>query len=296
MCALAPVFAPWEHAFTLVQWDQPCAGVTCTRHSGNGPGEFSIARLVRDGLTVSEWVSRQLGGPIALLAFSAGTIVGLHMIKQRPELFSAYIATGQITNWARQDALSYKMLLEQARQRDDSAAVAELEAIGPPPYADTATDAIKSKYVYTAAESTAFAALSPAVLSSVTDPPADASFVPATLRPHKDARAVAMAAYDALRVEIVSFDAERLGLEFSVPMIFLQGELDACTVSSEVESYAAGIRAPYKTYVPVADAGHSPWMMRDRYLELLQEHVRPILTGKEQSHATERQFARPIDS
>jgi pimeloyl-ACP methyl ester carboxylesterase len=279
MCALAPVFAPWEHAFTLVQWDQPRAGVTCARHSGNEPGEYSIARLVHDGLTVSEWVGRRLGGCcIALLAFSGGTIVGLHMLKQRPELFSAYIATGQITHWARQDALSYQRVLEKARRLDERAVAAELEAIGPPPYADTATDAIKSRccVLCTPADRAAFAELA---RSSVTDPPANASFVPPTPRPNKDVRAVATAAYDALRAEIVSFDAEQLGLDFSVPMIFLQGELDPTTVSSEVESYAARIRAPYKTYVSIAHAGHSPWMMRDRYLGLLQEHVRPILTS-----------------
>ena len=278
MCVLAPVFAPWERAFTLAQWDQPRAGVTCARHSDQEPGEYSIARLVQDGLTVSEWVRRQLGGcRIALLAFSGGTIVGLHMIKQRPELFSAYIATGQITHWARQDALSYQRVLEKAKQLDDRAAADELEAIGPPPYADTATDAIKSNYcvLFTPAESAAFAELA---RSSVTDPPPDVSFVPPTPRPNKDVRAVATAAYDALRAEIVSFDAEQLGRDFSVPMIFLQGELDATTVSSEVESYAARIRAPYKSYVSIPQAGHSPWMMRDRYLALLQEHVRPVLT------------------
>jgi pimeloyl-ACP methyl ester carboxylesterase len=277
MCALAPVFAPWEHRFTLAQWDQPRAGVTGARHSATAPGEYSIARLVRDGITVSEWIGGQLGGcPIALLAFSGGTIVGLQMVKQRPELFSAYIATGQFTHWARQDALSYQMILEQARRSGDHAGTAELEAIGPPPYADTATDAIKSKYsmLYSAADSAAFAELA---RSSVTDPPADATFVPPKPRPNKDVRAVATAAYDALRAEIVSFDADHLGPEFSVPMIFLQGELDAYAVSSEVERYVARIRAPYKTYISIARAGHSPWMMRDQYLALLQEHVRPIL-------------------
>lgn len=282
LCGMAPFFAPWERAFTLVQWDQPRAGVTRERHGGSTPGPFTIARLARDGLAVSDWVSRQLGGlRLGLVGLSAGTIVGLHMIRSRPELFSAYIATGQIAHWARQDALSYRMVLGQARQRGDSSAVAELEGIGAPPYPDTATDAIKAKYsvAHTPAEGAAWAALPASVRDSVTDPPADARFIPPGARPGKDAYAAAQAAYDALRTEIVSFDAERLELDFPLPMIFLQGELDTFTVSAEVERYASRVRAPHKRYVPIAGAGHSPWIMRDRYLDLLQEHARPILAA-----------------
>jgi len=278
---LAPLFAPWEHAFTLVQWDQPHAGVTHARHGGNTPGAYTIERLVADGLAVCAWATRRLGiSRIAVLAFSAGTILGLHMIKRCPELFRAYVATGQITRWARQDALSYRMVLAAARQRHDAAAIAELERIGPPPYADTATDAIKAKYSVapTAAEAAAFAALPAPTLAAMTDAPADAGYVPSRWLPQKDARAVATAAYDALRPELLSFDAAPLGPAFEVPMIFLQGELDACTVSAEVEQYAATIRAPHKKYVGIPDAGHSPWMMRERYLQLLDLHVRPLLS------------------
>jgi len=277
MAVLAPFFAPWEQAFTLIQWDQPRAGVTHVRHGGATPGEYTIDRLVDDGLTVSEWATQHLGvRRIAVVGFSGGTIVGLHMIKRRPQLFSAYIGSGQITNWARQDVLSYEMVLEQARQRHDAVATEELERIGPPPYPDTATDATKSRYAGapTAAEAPAFSSL----LVTFTSPPTDAGYVPARWLPEKEIRAVATAAYDALRQEIVSFDAELLGLDFEVPMIFLQGELDAFTVSAEVERYVAKIQSPHKAYIGIPGAGHSPWMMRDRYLELLRTHVRPILT------------------
>jgi pimeloyl-ACP methyl ester carboxylesterase len=277
---LAPFFAPWEEVFTLVQWDMPQAGVTHARHGGPTAGALTIDRLVRDGLAVSEWASRQLGGrQLALLGFSAGTIVGLNMVQMRPELFSAYVGTGQVTHWGRQDVLSYERVLESARLRGDQDAMVELLRIGPPPYPDTATDAIKARYsvAYTQAEAAAFAALPADTLAAISNPPSDAGYLPEGIRPDKDARAVATQAYDALRSEIVSFDAERLGLSFKVPMIFLQGEEDACTVTSEVEAYAAKISAPHKAFVRIKDGGHSPWVMRDTYLAALQTHLRPLL-------------------
>jgi pimeloyl-ACP methyl ester carboxylesterase len=281
MSVMAPFFAAWEDSFTLAQWDQPWAGVTYARH-GREIGEFSIDRLARDGLAVVEalhaWLA-ELGARarIVPLALSGGTLVALHMLKRRPDLFAAYVGTGQIVNWARQDALGYQLLLDRARAGGNAQARADLERIGPPPYSDTATDAIKSTWstAMSPAEQQSFAALDPAVMAAMFQPPTTGvNYLPSGVTLEKDIRAVATAAYDQLRPEIVNFDADRLGLDFGVPMLFLQGEDDLCTVSSEVRSYANRIRAPYKTYVSLEGGGHSPWMMRNRFLQALRAHLK----------------------
>jgi pimeloyl-ACP methyl ester carboxylesterase len=275
---LAPFFAPWQEYFTLAQWEQPRAGVTYARH-GATVGEYNIERLARDGLGVVEFIHTRLGAPhVVPLAFSGGTIVALNMLKRRPELFAAYVGTGQIVNWARQDALSYALVLEAAHAAADSTAIADLERIGPPPYPDSATDAAKSKYsgAHTPAEGQAFATLDPSVMAALITRPADAKYLPPGLV-LEDPRVVGMAAYDALRAEIVTFDAERLGLDFEMPMLFLQGEQDLLTVSAEVRAYADKIRAPAKAYVPLEGGGHSTWMMRDAFLQALVTHLLPIL-------------------
>lgn len=261
------LFAPWERRFTLVQWDQPGAGATFERN-GPEPGALGIERLVRDGIEVVEHVCRRLGTPkIALLCFSGGTIVGLRMVKERPDLISAYVGSGQIVDWARQDALSYALLLERAEASGDTAAGAELTTIGPPPYADTATDAIKSRYAgaMTSAESAALAALDSAVLAEL------------SAVPMEQLRARATAVYDALRPEIVAFDGRRLGRTFGVPMFFLQGENDLFTVTSEVRAYAQWIEAPMKRFVELEGAGHSTFLLSSELLRLLDLHVRPVV-------------------
>ena len=142
-----------------------------------------------------------------------------------------------------------------------------MAAIGPPPYADTATDAVKSQYAgaMTAAEAAALGALDPAVLAELQAVPVE------------ELRARATAAYDVLRPEIVTFDAHRLGRDFHVPMFFLQGDLDVFTVTSEVEAYVEWVSAPLKRFVPVTGAGHGTFFMRDELLDLLEKHVRPVL-------------------
>jgi pimeloyl-ACP methyl ester carboxylesterase len=277
---MAPFFAPWEKNFTLVQWDQPGAGAT---YAKNGDSPLTIDRLVRDGIGVTELILRRLhADKLVVLGASGGTIIGLTMVKRRPELFSAYVGSGQIVNWSRQEALSYAMVLDQARAAGDEKAVVELEQIGAPPYKDAATDAIKSKYAaaLTPAEQAAF---DPAVMAVVNNPPADARYVATGLETH-DMRTVAMAAYESLRGEILAFDARLLGLVFDVPMFFFQGERDAYTVSSEVCDYEEEIRAPKKMVVLIQGGGHSSVFMGDEFLRLLRKHVAgpgPALQGEE---------------
>jgi pimeloyl-ACP methyl ester carboxylesterase len=84
-----------------------------------------------------------------------------------------------------------------------------------------------------------------------------------------------MAVYDKLRGELAAFDARPLGLDFEIPMFFFQGARDAYAVTSEVEAYAAEIRAPGKAIVLVKDGGHSCVFLRDEFLNFLNAHVRP---------------------
>ena len=256
---MAEFFAPWQKDFTLVQWDQPNAGATLAKSAA--PVNLSIERIIQDGIAVAEFVCRSLQvGKIAVLGISGGTIIALNLVKRRPELFSSYVGTGQIVNWAQQDFLSYETLLDDARSTGNGNMLAELESIGPPPYASAAEDAIKSKYAgaLTAAEKQALAAFDPSLVSDI-----------------RAAAAVeASAAYDALRAEIVEFDAHGLGMDFAVPMFFLQGELDVFTVDSAVWRYAEEIQAPQKEFDLIDGGGHSVFFMRDAFLAALNFHVR----------------------
>jgi pimeloyl-ACP methyl ester carboxylesterase len=275
---LTPFFEPWEQAFTLVQWDQPGAGSTQAKNGDAGTGELTYARLVRDGIAVAEFVCRRLGvEKIAVLGISGGSIVALAMVKQRPDLFFAYVGTGQIVDWARQETSSYAMVLEQARALGNWQALAELEKLGPPPYPDAAADAVKSKYANTLmpAEQAVFASLAPDVMAAINSPPEGARYVAPGL-PVPDVMTTAMAAYAKLREELVVFDARTLGLDFAVPMFFFQGDRDAFTVVSLVEGFVADIRAPQKVLRLIEGGGHSAFFIRDAFFELLVRFVKPL--------------------
>jgi pimeloyl-ACP methyl ester carboxylesterase len=273
LSVFAPLFAEWERDFTIVQWDQPGGGATQAKNGDERTGALTLERLARDATAVAEHARARLGKKrVVLLGASGGSILALMIAGRRADLVSACVCAGAFVDWPRQDAESYALLLARARSARDAAAVAELERIGPPPYPDTATDEIKSKYAgaFTPGEAAAFAALRPALES----PPAGATYLAHGLA-LGDPRTLATAAYDKLRAELVSFDARRLGRAFRMPLLFFQGEHDAYSVTDAVRDYAAWIDAPQKLLAVVPDASHSMIFAGHALLELLVAHARP---------------------
>lgn len=278
LSSVAPFFDAWEKDFTLVHWDQPGAGATYSK-SPRGKGPLSLDRLVEDGLAVVEFVRGQLElEKVMVLGISAGSIVGLKMMQRNPALFSAYVGTGQFVNWAEQDALSYKLLLEKARAENNTEAQTELEQIGPPPYADSAVDVIKSKYhsALTEGEMAAMPVFSALMVEALGNPPEEANHIPGDVK-LENPRELATAAYTALRSELTSFDAHLLPGAFSMPMFFFQGDQDYYSVTSLVQAYESGITAPVKRTVVIEGGSHSVIWLREQFLDQLKRYVRPMV-------------------
>jgi pimeloyl-ACP methyl ester carboxylesterase len=276
---MAPFFAPWEADFTLVQWDQPGGGATFAR---NGEAALTLDRVAADAAAVGEIALARLGASrLIVLGISGGSILGLKLAKARPDLVSAFVGTGQIVHWARQQALGYKLALEAAQARGDAAAAAELEGAGAPPYAEIAAEMVFSQHAnaMTAAELAAFASLDPDTAAALAKPPPGARYVPQDLA-LPDPRERGLRAYLAVRDEIAAFDAWALGLAFETPMLFLQGDLDHYTPTGEVEAYAADITAPVSKVVAVPGGGHSAVFLREPFLALLKTHALPLAQAR----------------
>jgi pimeloyl-ACP methyl ester carboxylesterase len=270
---MAPVFAPWERDFTLVQWDQPGAGATCAK-GGIAPAPFTYGRLARDGIAVAEWAKARLGVPLALFCISGGTVTGLTMIGAGPDLFGAYVGQGQVVVWAAHEQTSYDLMLARARAAGDAAMGAAIEEIGRPPWAEVEAELVKSKYA-NAMTPQEQAAIDPAAMAAVRAPPEGASWVAKDLPP-VDQFAASFAAYRAIRAELQAFKA---GRRFEVPMVLLQGAEDAHTTTPEVRAWAAEIEAPAVVYEELPEAGHMAVFLTDRLGELLRRIVRPLVSG-----------------
>jgi proline iminopeptidase len=126
---------PWEDFFTVVQWDQRGAGRS---YALNDPRALAptltIERYRDDAIELIELLRKKYGKQkVLLLGHSWGSVVGLSVAAQRPDLLYAYIGMGQFIDPAGGERLSYEWTLAQARQEHNTQAVTELEALEPYP-------------------------------------------------------------------------------------------------------------------------------------------------------------------
>ena len=131
-------FHDWEKYFTVVQWDQRGAGKTLEKSGESIASTMTIDRMVQDGIEVSAYLRQHLNQEkIVLVGHSWGSLLGLLMAKAKPELFYAFVGTGQVPGSSMEaNVMAYGLALQWARTVKNSEALADLSRIGPPPYKD----------------------------------------------------------------------------------------------------------------------------------------------------------------
>ena len=91
----------------------------------------------QEGIELSEFLRKHLGKhSIVLVAHSFGSILALKMAQTRPDLFYAYVGSGQLADETKNWSVAYVALLEKAQATRNQQAIDELRRVGPPPYAN----------------------------------------------------------------------------------------------------------------------------------------------------------------
>lgn len=266
-------FRPWEKYFTVVQWDQRGAGKTYGRYGEETPN-LTINQMVEDGIQVSEYLHSHLHtDDLILLGFSWGSQLGLRMVAERPDLYSAYVGTGQAIDNLTAEKIGYDMILDDAKKTGDVKTVESLMRIGPPPYKD-------SKAML--AERAAAAAYAPAnerPMAYYERSIPTALFAPGfTLKDMWDASYGGLYSLGVLTPQMNAFDARTVSISFKVPMFFFQGARDSITPTSLVEKYMPEITAPHKELVILKGDGHGALLTDpNQFLRALVTHVCPVV-------------------
>lgn len=269
-----PAFQSWEKYFTVIQWDQRGAGKTFGRDVVRDKSSMTIDRMAHDGIELTEYLNQRLGkNKVILFAHSWGTVPGLSMIKQRPDLFHAYVGAGQIVDMPRNEAVSYDLILKRVRTAGDEKAVKALEDIGPPPYKDLKTWMVKGRLIVMNTPPSPSGRSLPNVFAA-------ALFAPNySLKDAYNLFAGFNYSCSTLYHIMMAYDARRLGSRFEIPMFMLQGEDDIQAPTVLVQGFLPQIEAPRKELVLFKGEGHTAVLSSpDLFLEELIRRVRPLVS------------------
>lgn len=266
---VAEAWRPWEEHFTVVHWDQRGAGRTFAKNGESGCGRLTITRMVADALEVVEFLTATLGKrKVVVVGHSWGSVLGVHLIKRRADLVSAYVGTGQLVNKRRNEELNYRRQISQAERSGNAEALSALRAIGPPPFADREALKILRQWADVLAEGGGDPA-QPCPTPIAPDYSRDE--VPALMRGAEFSR---RKLYD----ELETVDLLSLGTTFDMPFFLFHGTDDQATPLELAQEYFASIRAPHKELVRFEGCHHFVVMNRPRdFLEALVTKVIPHL-------------------
>lgn len=124
-----------EQNFIVVTWDQRGTGKS---YAALDPIEtLTLDQMIADTVELANYLRDRFGeDKIYLVANSWGTILGTLVVHRHPDLFHAYVGTGQMVNLPETDTMFWEDTLAWAEQTGNEQLAATLRQNGPPPYED----------------------------------------------------------------------------------------------------------------------------------------------------------------
>jgi pimeloyl-ACP methyl ester carboxylesterase len=126
---------PLEEHFTVVVWEQ--RGVGKSYPALDPTDTLTLDRMVADGVELTRWLMARFDQrKVFLTGNSWGSTLGVLMVQREPDLFWAYVGTGQMVSQRETDRALYRQLLGHAAATGDTTLAEQLRALGEPPYRD----------------------------------------------------------------------------------------------------------------------------------------------------------------
>jgi pimeloyl-ACP methyl ester carboxylesterase len=268
MPANAMMFRALEEHFVVVNWDQPGTG----KSYGAVPiASLTVDRFVADAHELTELLrARFQQEKIYVFGLSWGTILGIKLVQQYPELFYAYVGNGQMVNTTENDRLGYELALQLADEWDEPRTFDTLRRNGPPPY-DGPGMALK----YAAYNNVLFRHMDSPTLELVL------LLVPHFAREYGLVDRVNFArglldSFPVVYAQLHDLDFETQAAQLDLPVYFLVGHEDVNAMASLVERYYNGLQAPHKELIWLASGhGATPEELTDALINKVLAQTQP---------------------
>ena len=276
-------FRSWLRDFTVVQWDQRGAGRTLGKNGPSIAETITIDRMSRDGIELTEYLCKSLKKDrVILVGHSWGSILGIFMAKARPELFYAFVGTGQVANPLTSYTIAYQDLVRKAKSVGDQTAVSELTQVGPPPYRDGKGYAVQRKWANQFEHADIFLWSTLGLAMSAPG---------YTLRDTNDWLEGQGVSADRLVPVTSKLKPEELAGSFRLPVFVIQGAEDFTTPTSLARTFVKSIQAPRKTFVQIEGGHFAVFMNPDAFVQVLISRVLPLVHAVKANHSRKKKAA-----
>jgi pimeloyl-ACP methyl ester carboxylesterase len=253
-----------EEHFTVVTWDQ--RGTGRSYDELDPTDTITLDGFVDDTFVVTDHLRDRFDQErIYLLGQSWGSTLGVLAVQEHPERYEAFIGAGQMVSQLATDTIFYQDTLAWAQDRGDADLVAELLAIGAPPYErmlgyESALSYEHEVYPYDHGPN----AEGQGGFSE--------NFIVDEYALIDQAHLLGgfLDTFSVLYPQLQDIDFRDTATEFDVPMFFVQGAHEADGRARVFEDWYPTVEAPIKDLTVLGTSGHRPlWEQPDEFVDYM---------------------------
>lgn len=255
MAAVRHDLSELEKYFVVVNWDQPGSGKS---YSAVNTNDITLDTYIEDGYALTKYLCETFNQEkIYIVGESWGSALGIFLIDKAPELYHAFIGTGQMVDFVETEILDYQLALEIARENSDTATVEKLEANGLPPYYGGDVTWKSAEYLnYLSSYMTQNPDIQNGGYNTFRDLFSNEYGIIDKINYLRGIVNTFNHVYPQLYETDLRTDYTQLG----VPVYFFLGRHDINAPTSLVEEYFEILDAPVKEIIWFENSGHSPWI------------------------------------
>jgi pimeloyl-ACP methyl ester carboxylesterase len=260
-------FAPWRRDFTVVNWDQRGAGKTYEKN-GEATPDLTLHRLTEDAVEVTRHALHRLGKrKLILVGQSFGAMLGLMVVRRAPELYYAFVGTGQFVNNELTMKYRERWARAQAIATNDAAGLKALDDVQALSVNDWKRIGASRKWM-----------MSPPDLEYLE---LQRNFMGPPEHPKPEAEAwVKGYGFESNKVgnESLAFDAMKDVPSIPVPYVLIQGREDHVTPLEPARAYWEGVKSPGKAFVAIDGGHYACFTDAEQFLKAVRRHVLPLVS------------------
>ncbi|WP_236507726.1 alpha/beta fold hydrolase [Tychonema sp. BBK16] len=247
-----------EERFVVVNWDQPGAGKSfdAIDHSKLTPD-----RYITDAHELVLNLRQRFGKEkVYLSGQSWGSALGIMVVQRYPELFHAFIGTGQVVAFLENESIRYDLALSLAQERGDQQQGSKLKQQGAPPYYGNDVLAKMMTYLNDLKKYR-----NDRQNLAIAKPKSNILFDLITSSEYGWYDKVNLSRGELKTVNVVfpqlwGVDFRKQATRLKIPIYFLIGRHDGTTSPKLTEEYFNLLTAPHKELIWFEHSGHAPWM------------------------------------
>lgn len=243
-----------EDHFVVVNWEQPGAGKSLDAVPRS---TLTPERYIQDGRALVMYLRERFGeDKVYVLGESWGSALGILLVQRYPELFHAFVGTGQMVAFLETDMMDYEFAMNLARERGDANKVAQLEQQGPPPYYGPGVALKQATYLL---DTFAYMNENPMIPDNGFNTFGDLSGPEYGLYDKVSWFRGVLETLDVVYPQLWDVDFRKQAMELDVPVYFLIGRHDVNAPPSLTQEYFDLLDAPHKELIWFEHSGHNPW-------------------------------------